>query len=54
MTYRDIEVSFGISQIAIHSILHEHLALEKSRIPHILIEAHKKVPRVNWRKETMT
>lgn len=55
VTYREIEASLGMSKTAIHSILHEHLAVRKicSRwIPHNLTEAQKNA-RVNWCKEMM-
>ncbi|XP_037958961.1 uncharacterized protein LOC119688351 [Teleopsis dalmanni] len=45
VTYREIEVSFGISPTSIHSILHEHLAVKRvcSRwISHNLTIAQKK------------
>lgn len=55
VTYREIEASLGMSKTAIHSILHEHLAVRKicSRwIPHNLTEAQKNA-RVNWCKEML-
>ena len=45
VTYHEIETTLGISEISIHSILHEHLTVKKicSRwIPHNLSIAQKK------------
>lgn len=53
VTYREIEASLGISPPAIHTILHDHLAVKKicSRwIPHNLTNAEKKA-RVDWCKK---
>lgn len=55
VTYREIEVSLGISGTSIHSILHEHLAVKKiclRWIPHNLTIAQKQA-RVNWSQKML-
>ena len=55
VTYREIEISLGISRTSIHSMLHEHLTFKKicSRwIPHNFSIAQNKT-RVDWWKEML-
>ena len=55
VTYREIETSLDISQIAIRSILHEHLAVKKICFrwkPHNFSEAQKET-RAKWCKEML-
>ena len=55
VTYREIETTLGISETSIHSILDEHLTVNKicSRwIPHNLSSAQKKA-RADWSTEML-
>ena len=55
VTYREIEISLGFSSTSIHSMMHEHLAVNKicsHWIPRNLTIPLKKV-RVSWCKEML-
>ena len=55
MTYREIEITVGISGTSIHSILHEHMTVKKFvRVgSHTIFSIAQKKARVRWSKEML-